>query len=73
MYVRTSVRTDGRTTNKGGKVGRKKGSVKTKEQKAEEYRDIIAYLKNGYSIRVTAKLTEKSISTVQRVKKDFQL
>lgn len=58
---------------KGGKVGRKKGSVKTLEQRAEEYRDIITYLKKGYSIRVTAKLCEKSISTVQRVKKDFQL
>ena len=57
----------------GGKVGRKKGSVKTIEQKAEEYRDIIAYLKKGYSIRVTAKLSEKSVSTVQRVKKDFHL
>ena len=58
---------------KGGKVGRKKGSVKTMEQKAEEYRDIIACLKKGYSIRITAKLCEKSISTVQRVKKDFRL
>ena len=58
---------------KGGKVGRKKGSVKTIDQKADEYKDIINYLKKGYSIRVTAKLTEKSISTVQRVKKDFQL
>ena len=58
---------------KGGKVGRKKGSVKSMEQKAEEYRDIIAYLKKGYSIRITAKLCEKSISTVQRVKKDFRL
>lgn len=58
---------------KGGKVGRKKGSVKTMEQRAEEYRDIITYLKKGYSIRVTAKLTSRSISTVQRVKKDFQL
>lgn len=58
---------------KGGKVGRKKGSVKTMEQRAEEYRDIISFLKKGYSIRVTAKLCEKSISTVQRVKKDFQL
>ena len=35
--------------------------------------DIINYLKKGYSIRVTAKLTEKSVSTVQRVKKDFHL
>lgn len=58
---------------KGGKVGRKKGSVKTMEQKEEEYRDIITYLKKGYSIRITAKLTEKSVSTVQRVKKDFRL
>ena len=59
--------------SKGGKVGRKKGSVKTLEQKEDEYRDIINYLKKGYSIRITAKLTEKSVSTVQRVKKDFQL
>ena len=59
--------------SKGGKVGRKKGSVKTIEQKAEEYKDIIGYLKKGYSIRVTAKLTEKSVSTVQRVKKDFHM
>ena len=58
---------------KGGKVGRKKGSVKPIEQRAEEYKDIIVYLKKGYSIRVTAKLSEMSISTVQRVKKDFQL
>lgn len=58
---------------KGGRVGRKKGSIKTKEQRVDEYRDIITYLKKGYSIRVTAKLTEKSISTVQRVKKDFRL
>lgn len=57
----------------GGKVGRKKGSIKTMEQKAEEYKDIIFYLKKGYSIRVTAKLSGKSVSTVQRVKKDFQL
>jgi len=58
---------------KGGKVGRKKGSVKPIEQRAEEYKDIIVYLKKGYSIRVTTKLSEMSISTVQRVKKDFQL
>lgn len=58
---------------KGGRVGRKQGSVKTMEQKESEYKDIIAYLKKGYSIRVTAKLTEKSMSTVQRIKKDFQL
>ncbi len=57
----------------GGKLGRKKGSVKTMERKEEEYKDIITYLKKGYSIRVIAKLTKKSNSTVQRIKKDFQL
>lgn len=57
----------------GGMVGRKKGSVKTMEKRACEYKDIIGYLKKGYSIRVTAKLSGKSISTVQRVKKDFLL
>lgn len=57
----------------GGRLGRKVGSVKSKEQKAEEYRDIIGYLKKGYSVRVTAKLSDKSISTVQRVKKEFHL
>lgn len=58
---------------KGGRVGRKKGSVKTMEKKEEEYKDIITYLKKGYSIRVIAKLTKKSNSTVQRIKKDFHL
>lgn len=58
---------------KGGKVGRKQGSIKTMEQKEGEYKDVIAYLKKGYSIRVTAKLTEKSVSTVQRVKREFNL
>ena len=38
---------------KGGKVGRKKGSVKTIEHKAEEYKDIIGYLRKGYSTRCT--------------------
>lgn len=58
---------------KGGKVGRKKGSVKSREKKSEEYKEVIAYLRKGYSIRIVAKLTKKSISTVQRVKKDFSL
>ena len=59
--------------SKGGKVGRKKGSVKSMEQRSEEYKDIITYLRKGYSIRITAKLSGKSVSTIQRVKKDFQL
>ena len=57
----------------GGKLGRKVGSCKTLEQKKEEYKDIISYLKRGYSIRMIAQLTGKGISTVQRIKKDFNL
>ena len=56
---------------KGGRLGRKPGSVKTVEQKREEYKDVIALLKKGYVIRDVAKLTRKSVSTVQRVKKLF--
>ena len=58
---------------RGGKLGRKVGSVKTTDQKREEYRDIISYLKRGYSIRSTAKLSGKGISTVQRIKTEFAL
>lgn len=58
---------------RGGKLGRKIGSIKTQEQKKEQYKDIIVYLKKGYSIRNVAKLTNKGISTVQRIKKEFEL
>ena len=56
---------------KGGRLGRKPGSVKTVEQKREEYKDVIVLLRKGYTIRDVAKLTRKSVSTVQRVKKEF--
>ena len=58
---------------RGGKLGRKVGSTKTTEQKREEYRDVISYLKRGYSVRSTAKLSGKGISTVQRIKAEFHL
>ncbi len=58
---------------RGGKLGRKVGSIKTTEQKKEEHKDIISYLKKGYSVRNVAKLCNKGISTVQRVKKEFDL
>ncbi len=57
----------------GGKLGRKVGSVKTKERKQEEYSKVIRSLKQGKSIRDTAKICEVSISTVQRVKKEFAI
>ena len=58
---------------KGGKLGRKEGSIKTKEQKKDEYGEVISLLKKGYSIRNVAKLCDVSNSTVQRLKKEFQL
>ena len=57
----------------GGKVGRKKGSIKTNEQKKEEYKEIIQLLKTGYSVRNVAKIANRGISTVQRIKTDFCL
>ena len=58
---------------RGGRLGRKVGSVKTTEQKKEDHKDIISYLKKGYSVRNVAKLCNKGVSTVQRIKKEFDL
>ena len=57
--------------NRGGKLGRRKGSIKTIEQKKEEYKEVISLLKRGYSIRNVARLTGYSIQTVQTVKNQF--
>ena len=54
---------------KGGKLGRKVGSVKKEEQMKAEYREVISLLRKGYSIRDVAKLCGKGVSTVQRVKR----
>ena len=56
---------------KGGKLGRKKGSVKSEEALREQYKDAIALLKKGYSVRNVAKLQGIGISTVQRIKNQF--
>ena len=58
---------------KGVKMGRKIGSIKTKEQKLAEYSNVIKHLKKGQSVRNTAKLCGVSISSVQRIKKEFNL
>ena len=57
----------------GGKLGRKVGSVKSRERKQEEYSKVIRSLKAGKSIRDTAAICSVSISTVQRVKKEFAI
>ena len=58
-----------RYIEKGGKLGRKVGSLKTAEQMKAEYREVISLLRKGYSIRDVAKLSGKGVSTVQRVKR----
>lgn len=55
----------------GGKLGRKKGSIKTEEKMKDEYKETIILLKKGYSIRNIAKLQGIGISTVQRIKNQF--
>lgn len=58
---------------KGGRLGRRPGSKKSLEQKREEYKEVISLLKKGYSIRNVAKLTNKSVSTILSIKKDFNI
>lgn len=53
----------------GGKLGRPRGSIKTTEQKMEEYKDVITLLRKNYTMRDVAKLSGKSVSSVQRIKK----
>ena len=58
----------------GGKLGKPKGAgVKTKEMLATEYRSVIKNLRAGQSVRNAAKITGVSPSTVQRLKKEFNL
>ena len=59
--------------NDGGKLGRKVGSIKTTATKEIEYKEVIKELKRGTSVRRTAKLCDVSVSTIQRVKKEFGL
>lgn len=56
---------------KWGRLGRRPGSKKSLEQKREEYKEAISLLKKGYSIRNVAKLTNKSVSTILSIKKEF--
>ena len=59
---------------KGVKMGRKPGSVKPRDQKEQEYAKVIRLLRRGdMSLRNIAKVCDVSLSTVQRVKKEFQL
>jgi DNA invertase Pin-like site-specific DNA recombinase len=56
---------------KGIHVGRPKDSVKSKDALLKQYKRVVAYLKEDYSIRNIAKLCDVGVSTVQRVKKVY--
>lgn len=56
----------------GGKVGRKNGFRKDEEALLIEYKDVVKLLKQGFSVRKTMKLTDKSSGTVQKIKKLLQ-
>ena len=56
----------------GGRLGRKPGSIKSREKKEHEYNEIIRLLqKKYYTLKEIAKLSGYSISTVQRIKREF--
>ena len=56
---------------KGVKMGRKPGSVKSREKKEHEYAGLIRLLRRGQSLRNAAKLCGVSLSTAMRVKREF--
>jgi DNA invertase Pin-like site-specific DNA recombinase len=53
----------------GGIVGRKEGFKKNTKTLLTEHKEVVKLLKQGYSIRKTMKLTDKSSGTVQKIKK----
>ena len=55
----------------GGKVGRKEGFRKDKDQLLNEHKDVAKLLRQGYSIRKVMKLTDKSSGTIQKIKRNL--
>ena len=53
---------------KGTYKGRVRGSVESKDEVLAKYKPIVKLLKEGMSLRKTAKLGEVSLGTVQKVK-----
>ena len=59
-------------TGKSG-LGRKEGYRKSREQKQQQYKEVLKLLKGGYPIRKVVLLTKVSESTIVRLKKEFDL
>lgn len=53
---------------RGQKLGRPEGTTLDKAELLAKHKDIVRQLKDGQSVRNTAKITGKGVSTVQRVK-----
>ena len=53
---------------KGTYKGRVRGSVESKDEVLAKYKPVVKLLKEGMSLRKTAKLSEVSLGTVQKVK-----
>ena len=68
LYVEKSMK----ETGKSG-LGRKEGYRKSKEEKQQQYKEVLKLLKAGYPIRKVVVLTNVSESTVMRLKKEFAL
>lgn len=62
-----------RYVENGGQLGRKVGSTKSREKKELEYSKVIRELRRGTSVRRTAKLCDVSLSTVTRLKREFNI
>ena len=55
--------------DRGMILGRPKGTTISNDEILDKHLDIVDYILKEYSLRMVAKVTNKSISTVQRVKK----
>ena len=58
----------------GGKVGRKPGYKKSKDERREQYANVLHYLfeEDGYSLRRIAEKCNVSINTIRKLKEDFK-
>lgn len=58
---------------KGKKIGRPEGSLKEAENYLQDYPGVVRNLKQGLSLRQTAKVCEVSVNTVRKVKSAMNL